>query len=270
MAEAVHVGIDLAWSTGTTGLAAVDDAGRLLTSTSVTDDEQISAWLTGLSQPPRVVAVDAPLIVPNKTGQRRAERLMAQTFGRYGASAHSANRSLLGDDPRALRLARRYGWTVDPRARPHDGRTRCIEVYPHPALIGLFDLPYRLAYKKGAVAERLPAFTTLLNLLETVGELRLTSHPRWQHIREAVDAGRPGVLSRYEDEVDGIVCAHVAWLWEHKPETLHVYGSLAEGYIVAPPPPAHPPMKPPPAPRPTSAHTPGSGSQPLRTDQPAR
>ena len=40
MAGEVHVGIDLAWSTGTTGLAAVDDTGRLLTSTSVQDDDE--------------------------------------------------------------------------------------------------------------------------------------------------------------------------------------------------------------------------------------
>ena len=146
--QQVHVGIDLAWSTVTTGLAAVAGSGRLLTSTSVQDDDEIADWIEQLPRPPRVVAVDAPLIVPNATDQRSAERLIGQAFGHYGASAHSANRTLLRGEPRGTRLARRFGWTVDPHAPPSDDRTVCIEVYPHPALIGLFRLPYRLAYKR--------------------------------------------------------------------------------------------------------------------------
>ena len=51
MADEVHVGVDLAWSTGTTGLAAVDHAGRLLTSTSVQDDDQIAVWIDELPFP---------------------------------------------------------------------------------------------------------------------------------------------------------------------------------------------------------------------------
>ena len=254
MADEVHVGIDLAWSTGTTGLAAVDHAGRLLTSTSVQDDDQIAVWIDQLPVPPRVVAVDAPLVVPNDTGQRLPERLMAQTFGPYGASAHSANRTLIGREPRGMRLARRFGWTVDPQARPSDARTVCIEVYPHPALIGVFRLPYRLAYKKGTVAARLPEFVTLLDRLETIRELQLLAHAPWHQMRQAVAAREPGVLARYEDEVDAIVCAHLAWLWQHRPESLHVYGSLDDGYIVAPPPPTHPAIKPtPPAPEPQTS-----------------
>jgi predicted RNase H-like nuclease len=46
---------------------------------------------------------------------------------------------------------------------------------------------------------------------------------------------------RIEDELDAILCAHVAWLWHHRPDSLHVYGSLKDGYIVAPPAPLVPP-----------------------------
>jgi Holliday junction resolvase RusA-like endonuclease len=45
----------------------------------------------------------------------------------------------------------------------------------------------------------------------------------------------PGDLTRIEDELDAILCAHLAWLWHHRPEGLKVYGSLEDGYIVAPP-----------------------------------
>jgi predicted RNase H-like nuclease len=56
-------------------------------------------------------------------------------------------------------------------------------------------------------------------------------------LRRIVAAPQRGDLTRIEDEIDAILCAHLAWLWHRHPESLQVYGSLAEGYIVAPPPP---------------------------------
>lgn len=42
-------------------------------------------------------------------------------------------------------------------------------------------------------------------------------------------------LERIEDEIDGVFCAHLAWRWARR-DGLEVYGSAAEGFIVAPPP----------------------------------
>jgi Holliday junction resolvase RusA-like endonuclease len=47
-----------------------------------------------------------------------------------------------------------------------------------------------------------------------------------------------------EDELDAIVCAHLAWLWHHRRSSLEVYGDVDVGYIVAPPPPRHRPQQP--------------------------
>ena len=100
MTGRVHVGIDLAWgSTARTGLAAVDPTGRLLRSTSVVSDEEIDDWLAGLPGPVGVVAVDAPLEVPNATGTRACERALASAYGRYGLGCHVANRSRPWFDP---------------------------------------------------------------------------------------------------------------------------------------------------------------------------
>jgi predicted RNase H-like nuclease len=239
----VLVGIDLAWSTGVTGLAALDGTGRLATLGRATTDDQIDAWLASLPGTPSVVAVDAPLVVPNQTGQRPAETMIGRAYGPFGASAHSANRTLLGDQPRAARLAQRFGWIIDPEVRPQPGTTVAIEVYPHPALIGLFGLPYRIAYKKGSTAQRLPGFQHLAALLESIPSLHLQHYPRWHQIRTVIDAPGPGDLTRVEDEIDAVVCAHLAWLWHHDPDSLKVYGNLADGYIVAPPPPTHTPVR---------------------------
>lgn len=241
----IFVGIDLAWSTGWTGVAVVDAAGRLLDSGRMRTDDEIAAWVEGLRGHPVVVAVDAPLVVPNDTGQRVAERLIGRAFGRFGASAHASNRTMLGGgESRAMRLARRFGWSVDPGLPAGAQQTVCLEVYPHPAMIALFGLDYRLDYKKGSTARRAPGFAALVQHLEAVTELGLVGQPRWTELRRLVAEPRPGDLTRIEDELDAIVCAHLAWMWGFRRDELRVYGSLEEGYIVAPPAPARRPRRP--------------------------
>lgn len=98
----LFLGVDLGWSTGGTGVAAVDATGRLTASGRVQTDGEMAEWIA--AQPGRVVvaAVDAPLIVPNQTGQRVPERLIGQAFGGFGASAHTSNHNRFsGGDTRA-------------------------------------------------------------------------------------------------------------------------------------------------------------------------
>lgn len=241
----VFLGLDLGWSTGATGIAVVDDWGRLLTSGRVRTDEEIADRVGRLEGRLVVAAVDAPVVVPNQEGHRLAERLLGRAYGAFGASAHVASRRRLGGEPRAMRLARRFGWDVDPDRRTGEGPPVCIEVYPHAAMVGLFGLGYRIGYKKGGVAQRRAGFSELVRLLEAVPELALGDNARWRQLASTAAAPRPGDLDRIEDEVDAVVCAHVAWLWHHRREALQVYGSAAEGFIVAPPPPGQPAVQPP-------------------------
>lgn len=236
-----HVGIDLAWGrTARTGLAAVDDTGALAATGVVRTDDELDAWLREHAPEPAVVGVDAPLVVPNATGQRAGEREIGRAYSRYGAAAYPANRANpLFDPPRASTLAARHGWQTDPDA-PMGSAAACLEVYPHAALVGLFRLPQRVLYKKGR--ERRAGFLRLVELLEQVPELGLPDHPRWSALKALIDNPARGDLTRIEDEIDAIICAHIAWLWSHRRETLQVYGSFAEGYIVAPPPPTHAPQ----------------------------
>lgn len=88
------IGIDLAWGpVNRTGLAALDYAGRVVDSASVTTHGDIVSFVDKYMPGSGVVAADAPLVVPNETGQRLAEKSIARTFGAYGARAHTANRS---------------------------------------------------------------------------------------------------------------------------------------------------------------------------------
>lgn len=244
------VGIDLAWGTrAPTGLAAVREDGSLLGSATVRTDDEVVAWVDGLGARPGVVAIDAPLVVRNAAGMRACEKAVSRAFGAFGASCHASSRARPQfDPPRAEVLARRRGWRADPDplAVGTGHGPVAIEVYPHAAMVGLFALGSVLPYKAKAgrtVDLRRAAMLEVLHHLETVPELRLDEHPRWQSLREAVEGATRHVdLERVEDEGDAVLCAHLAWLWAHRPTAVQVYGD-ADGFIVATPPPARSPWR---------------------------
>jgi predicted RNase H-like nuclease len=65
------VGVDLAWGeVKPTGVAALDDAGRLVHLSAQTDDDSVAAALRPYVAGDCLVAVDAPLVVDNETGNR--------------------------------------------------------------------------------------------------------------------------------------------------------------------------------------------------------
>ena len=236
----VHLGVDLAWNIrARTGLAVVDDAGTLMGSTSLRSDAEIDAWLVPWLGSAVTVAIDAPVVVTNPTGMRDAERAVTRAFGRFHAGCHASNRAMgYMDPPRAWTLAQRHGWTTDVAHVGRPGSAGCIEVYPHPATVSLFGLTRVLKYKKGPVATRKAALLTLLGHLESLKVLRLNDHERWSSVRAAVEAAeRPFELDAVEDEVDAVMCAHLAWLWATDRSSLQVFSGADGGSIVTPPPP---------------------------------
>ncbi len=241
-------GLDLAWGyRARTGVAVVDAAGRLLASAAVRSDDEIATFLEPYRGALLTVAIDAPLVVTNPSGSRAAERALGVDYRRFAAGAHPSNLGIAHlNPPRAATLAQQHGWDVDPAVRPTADHPTAIEVYPHPAMVALFGLPQTLKYK--AKRGRTPAyrqaqFTFLLDAMETIGPLCLPAGSRWRELRAFVAAATRQVdLERVEDEIDAVLCAHLAWLWAHQPGTLRIYGDpyagyAQTGYIVAPPPP---------------------------------
>lgn len=248
-----HLGIDLAWGQrARTGLAALDAEGVLVASCTVRTDDQIAAFVAAHAPGDVVAAIDAPIVVPNPTGSRWCEQELGRDFRPYNAGAHPANRgNPMFDPPRASTLTRRFGWEIDPDVLPGPGRSVAIEVYPHPAMVSLFQLGSVLPYKNKpnrTTASRREAFIELLDGIERVApQMRLAGSARWAEIRAAVDeATRPVHLDAVEDEVDAIFCAHLAWLWGQRDSRLRVVGDVERGYIVvphAPSVPARPPRR---------------------------
>ncbi|HZW43358.1 MAG TPA: DUF429 domain-containing protein [Dermatophilaceae bacterium] len=244
--RARYFGVDLAWGQrARTGMAVLDDTGRLLESASVRTDDEIVAFVDRYATDTMVAAVDAPLVVPNETGRRLCEALVGQFFARFGAGAYPANRGNASfmPEPRGARLAAEMNWDMDPSTPPGVGQRVCIEVYPHPAMVSLFPLDYVIPYKLKRGRE-LPAlkdaYARLLDHLEvTCGAvLALADSARWSALRStATGAVRKSELDAIEDEIDAIFCAYLAWLWATERETMVVLGDYATGYIVTPTPP---------------------------------
>lgn len=245
-----YLGLDLAWSErNASGVAIVNETGRLLASAIVRTDDDILAWVECHTPSVAVAAVDAPLVVANDAGARPVERELTRAWGRFGAGAYPANRTNpLFNPPRGLTLAERAGWSVTTRRPDSGGEPACIEVYPHPAMVGLFGLDRVIPYKprpRRTLESRRQALATLMRHMELLATLRLDESYRWQALRGALtSATRPVDLKRLEDELDGIFCAYLAWLWGTGTQDLLVWGDLESGFVVAPPAVTRPPRTP--------------------------
>jgi predicted RNase H-like nuclease/ppGpp synthetase/RelA/SpoT-type nucleotidyltranferase len=236
------VGVDLAWGeVKPTGVAALDDAGRLVHLSAQTDDDSVAAALRPYVAGDCLVAVDAPLVVDNETGNRPGEAALNRDFARFDAGAHPANtgRSEFAQQPRGARLAARLGLDIEPSSR---SRRRAVEVYPHAATVALFRLGRTLKYKNKpgrTLAQLRSELLTLVDLLEGLADadvpMVVTGEPRWRSLVEAVrSAERKSDLRRAEDQVDAVVCAYVALFAVRRPDLVTTYGDAETGSILTP------------------------------------
>ncbi|MGE0221365.1 bifunctional ribonuclease/(p)ppGpp synthase [Mycolicibacterium sp.] len=236
------VGLDLAWGQRKpTGVAVVDDAGRLVYVAAATDDASIRAAVSPYVADECVVGFDAPLIVRNATGQRPAERALNADFARFQAGAHPSNtgKPEFADGTRAGRLAEALGLDLDPLGQaPH----RALEVYPHSAAVALFRLGRTLKYKAKPGRGVAQLRTELLRLMELIEglvtadpALRVGDCAQWIELRAAAEtANRKSELRRVEDPVDAVMCAYVAMFATRRPADVTVYGDTETGAIVTP------------------------------------
>jgi predicted RNase H-like nuclease/ppGpp synthetase/RelA/SpoT-type nucleotidyltranferase len=236
------VGVDLAWGQRRpTGIAVLDADGALVRLATVQGDEDIDREIAAYVEGPCLVAIDAPLVVANRTGNRPAEAALNRDFARFDAGAHPSNtgKPELAGTPRGAALAARFGLDLDPASR---APRRAIEVYPHAATVALFRLGRTLKYKnkKGRSPESMRAglleLTALLEGLEDADPaLHLTRHEPWKQLVALVEgAQRKSELRVAEDQVDAVVCAYVARYAGARPDDLTVYGDAAGGAIVTP------------------------------------
>jgi len=201
---------------------------------------------------PTVIAVDAPTIIPNEKGMRLPDRLAHRYFHRYHAGCYPAN---LGRPfaARTLKFGQRLesmGFVHQPDLdSPQSSGRYQLEVFPHAAIIHLFQLDRILKYKKGRLAERRAELLRLRNLMRS--HLPYLAPPLCLPTPSDSQSGAIGssgldlpnipfggrALKAVEDQLDSLICAYVAahwWYWSK--EKNWVLGDRTAGYIVVPTP----------------------------------
>ena len=239
------IGVDLGWKTGESGLCFLEWNNSQLQVIDITRRlslAEILDWIENhvSSEEGAMIAVDAPLLIPNATGTRLCDRLTHKYFGRYHAGCYPAN---LGR-PFAERTVR-FGKNLETRGFNHApsleaqkiGRYQ-IEVFPHPAMIHLFQLSRILKYKKGNLAEKKTELQRLRHYIQTIlpnltPALDLTDFPLLSLTLSLT--GKQ--LKAIEDQLDSLICAYIgAYWWYWGTEKNWVLGDRETGYIVVPSP----------------------------------
>lgn len=228
--EMTFIGIDLGWVSQPTGLARlartavsydIEALDRRATHADVLGwiDQQAGAG-------PAMLAIDAPLVMPNTTGIRACERALNADFRRHHAGCHAANQGRPFYVPitafvSALELRGfRHAAQITPRA---PGRCM-IEVHPHAAAVSVFGLDRILKYKKGRIAQRAAELARYRELLGGLIPAVLPAIPRTGAALKAV-----------EDQLDAVLAAWVgAQWWMHGASRGRCYGDATTGYIVVP------------------------------------
>lgn len=269
------IGLDLAWSARNTSAASVletsggDGAILIRYQERLQSDREVLGYIASITPESRgaCVAIDAPLIVKNKTGARPVDREITRRFVRYGAGAHPCNRNKFPQGVRGEELVRelcgpKYGFKHQPFIRRSTRRipTKTVfEVYPHPAQIVFFGLKKRILYKKGDVETRRSGQKTLQEKIKThllvpqerrlttakrPGEQPLLYKPVPYIVRNTllkdllsrdIDSLKGRTLKSHEDALDALICAYIGfyhWYWGD--EKSEVVGDMKSGYIVLP------------------------------------
>lgn len=231
-------GVDLAWQSdkNPTAIAFGTLKGTVLTVTS------IEPALSGIDNvfkslqksKPYGVAIDAPLIINNSKGQRSCETEAGKVYGSSGASCHTSNITLY-PDAKSVYLSERL---LSSGFNHIQGDCWQIECYPHPTIIEIFNLPQRLKYKKGRVAEKRNGQKRLAALLSNLRNseiLQLVIKDSEKHILSEldIDSLRGKALKSNEDALDALICLYTAGLYAlgHKGQ---LFGDVTSGYIWIP------------------------------------
>lgn len=235
------VGVDLAWGQrNPTGVAALDADGTLQHVGVARDDADLLAQLQPYVGGDCVVAVDAPLVVTNATGNRPCEAALNRDFRRFDAGAHPANTGLawFADGGRGGRLCAALNLELNP-ASPSPRRG--IEVYPHAASVVLFGVDRTLKYKQKPGRDVALLRSELLRLMDFVAGLRSADpgldvgNGGWARLHQSVLAATTKAqLRRAEDPVDAVLCAYIARYATERPRDVTIYGDAETGCIVTP------------------------------------
>lgn len=251
------IGLDLAWSwrnpTGGAVIAGDATGGQLIATRLLHSDDEIIAFvLEQAGDGPALVAIDAPLSVPNQTGRRPAEVEITRAFARYHAGAHPVNRArqerngVVRGEALLERLLNQ-GFTHRTKVVAQVPVRQVVEVYTHPAIVAIFELERILRYKarpNRSHEERLTEFRNYQARLRSLSSADPALVDTEELLAVDVQPLRKARLKDYEDMLDGLMCAYIGhYLWRWGMARARVFGNIEQGYITTPVPPSMWPSK---------------------------
>ncbi|UZE93958.1 MAG: DUF429 domain-containing protein [Candidatus Pacearchaeota archaeon] len=244
----IFVGLDLAWSSRNNSAIAIlegnkKEAKLISFKDKILTNEEIIDFITRETKNKNtIIAIDAPLLVPNENGRRIAEDYTGHLFREYHAGAHPANRKRLSWDgevrgERIVKLLEKKGFEHNPFLKRFEKTNKIIEVYPHPSIVVLFNLKHILRYKarpKRNYEFRWKEFEKykkyLKNLEKANPKLKLPK----EIFKKKIKGLKGKALKEFEDLLDSIICAYISYYYWCYPEKCEVLGNMKKGYIMTP------------------------------------
>jgi len=238
------IGIDLAWATekNTTAIAIgeLSQTGFYISKIidSVLGLDNIINIIDG-EKDVTGIAVDAPLIINNMTGQRECEKALSKVYAGRRAGCHASNQTLY-PNAASVRLSEHLFTKGFIHLGVSQQKNWQIEIYPHPAIIEIFNLKQRLLYKKGKVADKKQGqieLAELINSLSQSTQLKLTLCAEANAFLSATNiSSKKGLsLKQNEDALDSIICAYIGALYATQVNS-SIFGDDTNGYIYVPTP----------------------------------
>jgi len=244
----LFIGIDLAWSERNASGIAILKGGRreaeiIDIRICYSDEEIISFLREKIKNENAFTAIDAPLIVPNEKGKRIAEKLVESLFKKYDARPYPANRKLLtkwtgkvrGED--IAKKLEKIGFVHNPYIEKYEKARKFFEVFTHPAMIVLFKLKKILRYKARPKRDYCTRWKELEKYQSYLKKLEKADPPLLLQktiTHKNVKGLKGEKLKNYEDLLDAIFCAYIAYYCWCKPEKCKVLGDMKNGYILTP------------------------------------
>lgn len=236
-----YLGLDLAWAPRQSSGGAVMEADengvlRLKSSVSLRAHEDILSWLArNRGRSGCIIAVNAPIIVENTSGQRPCDVALHEHFARNFVDEHHVNITN-ASHPRTIgRALQRMGFDVDPQA----DADRVVETYNQATQVLLFDLDRPIRLKTGPVGARKDAVARFRELL--VEKLDDATPPLEMSpaLDELVNADLPSSngsrVGALEEQLQATLCAYTAaYLDMRGPGACAFLGDLNEGYVLLP------------------------------------
>ena len=236
------IGIDLAWSLinadrPETGAAVIDESGNILSQANLSADESILDFvLSNIDQEGAIVAIDAPIVVPNLEGSRRCEIALQS----MKIPVYPSNRSLLEKNLGGIRgeiLAHKleiHGFRIQDSISPGEPTKAIVEVYPRATISRLFG---KVPSYKGSKAKRSVLAHGILHLNRLIQEA-LDPPIRWIHppIEDParLETLTPRQLKHITDILDAVLAAYVGYLAWKEDSRVEVIGDVHEGFILIP------------------------------------